>query len=58
MKARDSFRREVFYNILVEFGICMKLVRTTKMRLNEMYSTVRVGKSLSDIFPIKNGLKE
>ena len=28
------------------------------MCLNETYSTVRVGKLLSDIFSIKNGLKE
>jgi len=28
------------------------------MCLNETYSTVRVGKLLYDIFPIKNGLKE
>ena len=34
-KACDSVRREVFYNILVEFGICMKMVRVMKMCLNE-----------------------
>jgi hypothetical protein len=53
-----SVRREVLYNILIEFGIPMKLVRLIKMCLNETYSTVRVGKSLSDVFPIRCGLKE
>ena len=28
------------------------------MGLTEMYSTVRVGKNLSDMFPIRNGLKK
>ena len=28
------------------------------MCLNETYSRVRVGKNLSDMFPIKNGLKK
>jgi hypothetical protein len=34
-KAYDSVRREVLYNILIEFGIPMKLVRLVKMCLNE-----------------------
>jgi hypothetical protein len=45
------------YNILIEFGIPMKLVRLIKMCLNETYSRVRVGKQLSVMFPIKNDLK-
>jgi hypothetical protein len=57
-KAYDSLRREVVYNILFEFGIPMKVVRLVKMCLNETYSRVRVGKHLSDTFPIKNGLKK
>jgi len=57
-KAYDSFRREVLYNILVEFDIPMKLVRLIKMCLNEKYRTVRVGKNLSDMLPIRNGLKQ
>jgi hypothetical protein len=32
----------------------MKLVRLTKMRLNETYSKVGKGKHLSDSFPIQN----
>jgi hypothetical protein len=53
-KAYDSLRREVLYNILIEFGIPMKLVRLLAMCLNETYSRVRVGKNLSDMFPIEN----
>ena len=46
------------YNILIEFGIPMKLLRLIKMCLNEAYSRVWVGKHLSDVFPIRNGLKQ
>jgi hypothetical protein len=46
------------YNILIEFGLPMKLVRLIKMRLNETYSKVRIGKHLSVSFPIQNGLKQ
>ena len=56
-KVYDSDRREVLYNILVESGITMKLVRLIKMYLNETYITVRVGKHLSDMIPIMNSLK-
>jgi hypothetical protein len=57
-KACDSGRREVLYNILIEFGVPMKLVRLIKMRLTETYSRVSVGKILSLRFPIKNSLKK
>jgi hypothetical protein len=43
-KAYDSVKREVLYNILLEFGITKKLVRLIKMCLNETYSKVRVEK--------------
>jgi hypothetical protein len=56
-KAYVSVRREVLYNILTEFGIPMELVTLIKVCLNGTYSRVRVGKHLSDTFPIKNGLK-
>jgi hypothetical protein len=56
-KAYDSDRKTVLYNILNVFGISMKLVRLIKLCLNETYSRDRVGKHLSDMFPIKNGLK-
>jgi len=54
-KAYYSIRREVLYNIPIKFGIPMKLVSLIKMCLNETYSSVRVSKHLSDMFPIKNG---
>jgi hypothetical protein len=51
-KAYDSVKREVIYNILLEFGIPKKLFRLIKMCLNETYRKVHVGKLLSDEFPI------
>jgi hypothetical protein len=57
-KAYDSIKREVLYNILIEFGIPKKLVRLIKMCLNEPYSKVRIGKLLSDKFPVQSGLKQ
>jgi len=57
-KAYDSVRREVLYNILIEFGIPMKLVRLIKMCLNETHSKVQVGRHLSSVFPLRNGLKQ
>jgi hypothetical protein len=57
-KAYDSVRREVLYDILIEFGILLKLIRLIKMCLNKTYSRVLVGKHLSDRFPIKNGLTQ
>jgi hypothetical protein len=57
-KAYDSVRREILYNILNGFGIPVKLVRLIKMCLNETYSKVRIGKHLSGVFPVQNGLKQ
>jgi hypothetical protein len=57
-KAYDSVKREVLYNILLEFGVPKKLVRLIKMCLNETYSKVQIGKLLCDEFAIQNGLKQ
>jgi hypothetical protein len=46
------------YNILIEFGIPMKLVRLIKICLNETYTRVQESKHLSNMFPIRSGLKQ
>jgi hypothetical protein len=53
----DSVRKVVLHNILIEFSIPMNLLRLIKMCLKETYSRVQFGIYLSDIIPIKNGLK-
>ena len=50
MRAYDSVRGEVLYNILIEFGIPMKWVRLIKTCLTETYSRIRVGNHLSGMF--------
>jgi hypothetical protein len=46
-KAYDSVKREVLYNILLEFGVPKKLVRLIKFCLNETYTkSVKVNFSL------------
>jgi hypothetical protein len=57
-KVYDSVRRNVLYNILIEFEVPMKQVKLIKMCLNETYGKVRIGKDLSDGFSIQNGLKQ
>jgi retron-type reverse transcriptase len=57
-KACDSVRKEVLYNILIEIGLSMKLVRLIKMCLNETYNKVRISKHFSDSSLIQNGLKQ
>jgi hypothetical protein len=47
-KTYVSVRREVLYNIRIEFGATIKLFRLIKMCLNETDSKVRIGKHLSD----------
>jgi hypothetical protein len=56
-KACDSVKREELYNILIEFGVPMQIVRLIKMCLNETYSKVHLGKHLSDKFLIQNCLE-
>ncbi|PSN38677.1 hypothetical protein C0J52_08897 [Blattella germanica] len=57
-KAYDSIKRGMLYSILMNFGIAKKLVRLIGMCLNGTKSSVRVGKQVSDIFEIHNGLKQ
>jgi hypothetical protein len=51
-EAYDSVRREVLYNILIEFGVPIK------MCLNETYIEVRIGKYLSNNFLVQSGLNQ
>jgi hypothetical protein len=39
-EAYESVRREVLYNILIEFAVPTKLIRLIKMYLNETYTVV------------------
>jgi hypothetical protein len=43
--------------ILIQFGIPMKLVWLIRICFNEAYNIVCIGKHLSDIVSIQNGLK-
>jgi hypothetical protein len=56
-KAYDSVRREILYNILIEFGVPMKLVRLIEMGLNEAYKEVRIGKYCFLLFLSKKSRK-
>jgi hypothetical protein len=52
-KAYDLVRMEVLYNILIEFGIHIKILSLTKYVLNKTFSRVRVGKNLCDMFLLR-----
>jgi hypothetical protein len=55
-EAYNSVKREVLFNILIEFGVGKKLL--IKMWLNETYSKLLIGKYLSNNVPIQIGLKQ
>jgi hypothetical protein len=46
-KGYDSIRREVLDNILIDFGVPIKLMRLVKMCLNTTHNRVCIGKHLS-----------
>jgi hypothetical protein len=43
-KTYNSVRREVLYNILIQYGIPVRLVQQIKMYLNKTCSEVHIGK--------------
>jgi hypothetical protein len=49
-KACDSVKREVLYNILIEFGVLMTLVSLIKMCSNETYCKVCIRNILLIVF--------
>jgi hypothetical protein len=57
-KGYDSVRRQVLYNILIEFRVPMNVVRPIKMCLNEICSKFHICKHLSGSLPIQNCLKQ
>jgi hypothetical protein len=57
-KACDLAIMNLLYSVLIEFGLPVKLVRLTEIRLNETYSKVHICKHLSDNFPIQNSLNK
>ncbi|KAJ4450246.1 hypothetical protein ANN_01665 [Periplaneta americana] len=56
-KAYDSVKREVLYDILIEFGIPKKLVRLIKMSLNETHNSVRIEYAIRKVQDNREGLE-
>jgi hypothetical protein len=54
----DSVRGEVLYNILIEFGIPLKLVSLIEMCLSKTSTEVYIGKHMFDAFPVDSVLKQ
>jgi hypothetical protein len=52
-KAYDPVRREIISNILIDFGVGLKIVRLIKMCLNVTCSNAHICKHLSCTFSIK-----
>jgi hypothetical protein len=55
-KSYDIVRKELLCNILIEFGVLMKLIRLIKMYLNQTYSKLNVDEQLCEMFPIQKRL--
>jgi sorting nexin-29 len=57
-KAYDSIHRDSLYNIMNDFGFPEKLIRLTKMCMEEAKYRVRVDNELSSPFTVDTGLKQ
>jgi hypothetical protein len=57
-KTYDLVRGEVLYNIVIEYGILVKLIWLIKMCLNETCSKVCIETHLTGMFRMKNDLRE
>jgi hypothetical protein len=55
---QTSTKRDILYIIFIEVCVPIEPVRLIQMCLNQTYSRVRLGKRLSDLCPIKNGLRQ
>jgi hypothetical protein len=54
LRRSDAVRRSI-----VQYShATVKIIRLIKMYLSDIYSKVRMGKNLSDVFPIQNILKQ
>jgi hypothetical protein len=47
----------MLYDIIIDLGIHMNLISKKKLGFTETYNIIRLEKNLSDMFPIRNGLK-
>ena len=56
--AYESCRSYVLYNFLIEFGFRINPARVMKMCPNGTYGSVPLGKHLSEMFIIRNGLNQ
>src|SRR6201999_1518719 len=57
-QAYDSLDRNVFFSIMEEFCIPMKLIRLTKATLMDTKCRILIQNSLSDPFDIDTGFKQ
>ena len=59
VRLHNYVKRKVLYNIFIEFGIPKKSIRLIiKICVSKIYSRVRIGRCLSDAFPIHCNLKQ
>ena len=56
--AYDIIRREQLYNAMSEFNIPNKLIRLTRMTMEDTKSRVRIQSDLSDPITTKKGLRQ